>query len=172
MENYNEFSEQEKETSEEKFSRNCEYNSNIPGPTKYDKAVNGEKFYGGSTSEAEDENKNKSNKGADMKSGDIVAFVLSIASIGFLVFMPILGIILSVICAICGIVLGWPLKIRKSRMGKAGFIISLVSLALSIIVLILLSVFGSAIINAIVYFINQGSGYNSFGFGSPFYMLP
>ena len=166
-----------------------EYNSNIPVPTVFYKSVNNDDYYPPyRTSEPEknehyepekkmheekgDENSVTPFKSEKATSGEIISLVLAIYSVLFLAIMPIIGTVLSLVCSISGIVCSAvSIKKRKHSFSSAGIIISIISMILSILAIILLAVFGSAIINAIIYLMQDSSRYYS-GFNSPFFMFP
>lgn len=106
----------------------------------------------------------------EISGGEIASFVLSCASLVLLGGIPVLGIVFSAVCAILSICLGAPFRKEKNAFANAGFVISIVAIVLSIVAAIISVVLGNAIVNGIVYFLNQNS--SPFGFGSPFYMFP
>lgn len=163
----------EKDLNEEE-EKQAEYNRDIPGPTKYDKALNNSKYYPSENLEEErkeDFCEQKTNtqkcKAEKTSTQEIVAFVLSISSIVFLAAMPIVGIVLSLVTAIAGLVCAAVAMKKKNRtLTTAALVISIVSLVLDILAIVMLVVFGNALFNLLMYAVRGSSYY------SPFYMLP
>lgn len=166
----------EKDLNEEE--KQAEYNRDIPGPTRYDKALNNSKYYPSEEDEENQEQERKEDfceqktntqkcKAEKISAQEIVAFVLSISSIVFLAAMPIVGIVLSLVTAIAGLVCAAVTMKKKNRtFTTAALVISIVSLVLDILAIVMLVVFGNALINLLMYAV-RGSSYFS-----PFYMLP
>ena len=155
---------------EDSREENAGFDNSIPGPTKYDRATNSERYY--AERETEDNRSRPPREGSayvrEHKNTDesypIISLVLGISSLLFLGAMPIVGIVFAIVTSIVGIVLGAKGKASDSRRGMAtaGYVISIVSLVLSILALILLIAFGGAIINAIMWLVQQNSPVSPF----------
>ena len=88
----------------------------------------------------------------------IASLILGVVSLLFLIFVPFLGIFLSVISAIVGIVLSvMGKKSKYHAMAMAGLIISIVDLAFVVVMVILLAIFGGTLLGALFNIIQQNS---------------
>ncbi len=132
------------------------YSDKYPGPTQYDKA----KDFPPNPPRQPEPPQGYARPGApaQYETCAIASLILGVVSLLFLIFVPFLGIFLSVISAIVGIVLSvMGKKSKYHAMAMAGLIISIVDLAFVVVMVILLAIFGGTLLGALFNIIQQNS---------------
>lgn len=115
------------------------YNENIPGPTQYDKLKRETVF------ETKPIVQNNNETYA------LTSLILGILSMLSIIFQPILGIFISVIASIIGIVLGVKGKDSKyAPLSTAGLILSIIALVFVFIMVFQIVLFGSVLVKAFI----------------------